>query len=262
MEESFKEKEDLTAEGHAETAHLPLSGGKHKLVRLIKEMWPAYLIEIVVIILGISITLALEAWRDQAKENELENIYQRNLLADLEADVQSLRSVREYSRNIISHGNELMGFSRYPQDKEITPARVAEDVRAILSRPKFLSSNATFSDLKSSGNLHLLRDIQLKSMLFEYYNQSESIKEQQDAEQQATITLSGNYFLKKFPLADSSSINSLSGPNELSEVLKSIEFENNVLLRILTRKELLESYQIADSIAGRLLIDLGKKTDD
>ena len=34
---------------------------------LIGEMWPAYLIEIVVIILGISITLALEAWRDGTK---------------------------------------------------------------------------------------------------------------------------------------------------------------------------------------------------
>jgi len=262
MEESFKEKENLPAEGHAEATHQPTSGKKHKLVKLIKEMWPAYLIEIVVIIFGISITLALEAWRDQSKENELENIYQGNLLADIEVDVQSLRSVREYSNHIVSHGNELMGFSRNPQNKEITPARVVEDVRAILSRPKFLSSDATFSDLKSSGNLHLLKDIQLKSMLFEYYSRTEAIKQQQDAEQQATITLSGNYFLKKFPLADSTSVNALSGPNELSEVLKSIEFENNVLLRILTRKELLESYQTADSIAGKLLIELRKKTED
>ena len=74
MEESYKEKENLPAEGHAEATHQPTSGKKHKLVQLIKEMWPAYLIEIVVIIFGISITLALEAWRDQSKENELENI--------------------------------------------------------------------------------------------------------------------------------------------------------------------------------------------
>ena len=262
MEETLKGKEALPAEGQTDPDQSPLVRKKHRITSLIKEMWPAYLIEIIVIMLGISITLALEEWRDQSRESDLENIYQRNLLADIEVDVQSLRFVQGKSRQVIDYGNELLEFTKNPQAKEVTPARVEADVRSILARPKFFSSDATFSDLKSSGNLHLLKDIQLKNMLFDYYNHTQFIKEMQDAEQQATITISGNYFLKKFPLADSSAINALTGPNEMTDLLKSIEFENNVLLRILNRRELLELYHSADSLAGKLLIELGKKIEE
>jgi hypothetical protein len=261
MEETFKEEEALPAEGQTEPGQTRLAGKKHRLASLVKEMWPAYLIEIIVIILGISITLALEEWRDHSRENDLENIYLKNLQTDIEVDVRSLKFVKERSLQIINQGNELLAFTRNPQAKEITPGRVEADVRSILARPKFLSSDATFSDLKSSGNLHLLKDIQLKNMLFDYYGHTESIREIQDAEQQATINLSGSYFLKRFPLADSSALSTFTGPNELSDLLKNFEFENNVLLRILTRKELIEAYQTTDSLAGKLLTELGRKVE-
>src|ERR1700730_3843372 len=51
-------------EKHKEEANAISGRETHKVQKLIKEMWPAYLIEIFVIILGISITLALEEWRD------------------------------------------------------------------------------------------------------------------------------------------------------------------------------------------------------
>jgi hypothetical protein len=219
-------------------------------------MWPAYLIEIIVIFLGISITLALEEWRDNRKERKLENIYQKNLLADVEVDMQSLKNVTFSTQNILSSGNELLGFSKNPQDNGISSARVEVDVRAILGRPKFFSSDATFSELKSSGNLHLLKDIQLKNLLFAYYNQTQNIREMQDAEQQATIELSGNYFLKRFPIGESTLNSALTGPDNLSNLLKNFEFENNVILRVSNRKELLEVYQKADSLADHLKIEL------
>ena len=46
-------------------------------------------------------------------------------------------------------------------------------------RPKFTTRDATFSDLKSSGNLHLLKDIGLKNSLFAYYNVAQNIKDLQ-----------------------------------------------------------------------------------
>jgi hypothetical protein len=55
------------------------------------------------------------------------------------------------------------------------------------------SSDATFSDLKSSGNLHLIKDIQLKNLLLPLQSDA-GYQGMQDAEQLATISLSGNYF--------------------------------------------------------------------
>jgi hypothetical protein len=102
----------------------------------------------------------------------------------------------------LNRGNELLGTIRNPKGKDSLFASINEDVRAILDRPKFISSDATFSDLKSSGNLHLIKDISLKNSLFAYYNETQHIREIQEEEQQATIIISGSYFMKLFSLDD------------------------------------------------------------
>lgn len=262
MEQSIKEKEPATEAENGETIPLPAVRQTNKVMGLIKEMWPAYLIEIFVIILGISITLALEEWRDSSKEKRLEQIYLKNLLTDVEQDLQSLKSTSASTQKILDQGSEILTYIKNPANKDMSFSRFNADIRDILARPNFISNDATFSDLKSSGNLHLLEDIQLKNWLFAYYNQTRNIKDVQDAEQQATITLSGSYFLKQFPMDDFGNQQHSSESKALADLPISIEFGNNVLLRVTTRKELLYLYQRADSLAEQLKHELSVKTEN
>jgi hypothetical protein len=266
MEESIHENETAPDPGNAGAIPLPVSRKKSRVGRLIKEMWPAYLIEILVIILGISITLALEEWRDSGKESRLEEIYLTNLLADVEVDRQSLKTVSAETQKVLDSGKELLVSVRSSTGKALSFGEITTDVRAILSRPKFVSNDVTFSDLKSSGNLHLLKDLRLKNLLFTYYNRVQAIREVQDAEQQATINLSGAYFFKHIPLDDASSYPSgaspggtgvvdLSGTN-LADLSKNIEFRNNVLWRVSIRNELLDLYRRADSLGNPIIQEL------
>jgi hypothetical protein len=256
MEEKIKEGGEGGEGGAPPTpaAPPPASGhhGKRKVMKLIEEMWPAYLIEIFVIILGISITLALEEWRDKSKESELAAIYEKNLLADVDVDLASLKHVEQSTTELVSKGDELLEFIKDPSVNSLTSSRADSDIRAIIGRTKFISSDATFSDLKNSGNLHLLGDIQLKNLLFAYYSLAQIIKETQDAEQQATIIISGPYFLKHFPLSGDAGPQPVMDPQQLQTLSRDVEFGNNVLLRVENRKELLEDYKMADSLGGRL----------
>jgi hypothetical protein len=254
MEESLQENESS-----GEAAPLPVARRKHSLSGLIQDMWPAYLIEIIVIILGISISLGLEQWRDNSREYRLENIYLKNLVTDVDVDLQSLQNVMGATEKVIVSGNELLKFARNKDISNPTYQRVDSNVRAILSRPEFYSSDASFSDLKSSGNLHLIKDVQLKNLLFSYYSQTQNIRALQDAEQQATINLSGNYFLKHFPLDEQGPGTTNPEAVQTAALIKDFEFENHVLLRVLNRKELLQSYQMADSAGVQLKEELAKK---
>src|SRR5258706_8174991 len=113
MEQDIKQNELINEEIIKESIKNS-SGKKYKLVHLIKEMWPAYLVEIFVIILGISITLALEQWRDNRKENHLEKIYLKNLLADINVDLQSLNYATANTKDILNKGNDLISFINGP----------------------------------------------------------------------------------------------------------------------------------------------------
>jgi hypothetical protein len=253
MEEKIKEGgEGVTASAPPSPAGPAGRHRKRKVLKLIEEMWPAYLIEIFVIILGISITLALEEWRDKSKESELAAIYQKNLLADVDVDLASLKHVEQNTTELVSKGDELLDFIKNPSVNTLTSSRADSDIRAIIGRTKFISSDATFSDLKNSGNLHLLGDIQLKNLLFAYYSLAQNIKETQDAEQQATIIISGPYFLKHFPLSGAAGSQPVMDPQQLQALARDVEFGNNVLLRVENRKELLGDYKMADSLGGRL----------
>jgi hypothetical protein len=238
----------------------PPTRKENKVIHLIREMWPAYLIEILVIILGISITLAFEQWKEANREDSLEKIYLGNLLTEVQGDIVALRDVCSSTQSILSCGSEILQSIQNPPESKLTVERLNTDVRRLLGRPKFLAHDATFSDLKSSGNLHLIKDISLKNLVFGYYSRAQDIRENQDAEQMATITLSGTYFLKWFPFED---LESFQPEHEvlvdLGALSKNIEFRNNVLLRIQNRRELLNLYQAADSLGNRLRTALLKQ---
>jgi hypothetical protein len=245
MEEKIKESEGAT------DAPVKPHSKKHRVRTLIREMWPAYLIEVLVIILGISITLILEEWRDNSKERQLERIYQKNLLGDVEADLQSLKYATENTRQLLEKGDGLLQFIRDPLNHPLSLDQVNADLRTIIGRPNFVSNDATFSDLKSSGNLRLVKDIRLTGLMFAYYSQTETIKAAQDAEQQATIVISGPYFFKHFSLMGDTvpARATYASPVYLAA---DVEFGNNVLLRVTNRNELLTDYQKADSLAIQL----------
>lgn len=225
---------------------------KNRVLHLLSEMWPAYLIEVVVIILGISITLVLEEWRDKGKEEKLAAVYKSNLATDIGADEKSLQYAISGTGEILKAGREIDSFVRDPEGHELSIGRLNKDVRGLLSRPKFLSQDATFSDLKSSGNLHLITDLNLKNLLFTYYSKTANIRETQDAEQQATITLSGRYFLQLFSMDDSAAVPGIHDPGGLRSLGRNIEFRNNVLMRVSNRTELLTLYKEAEELASRL----------
>src|SRR5882757_10136885 len=156
---------------------------KNRILHLLAEMWPAYLIEVVVIIVGITITLALEEWRDNSKERNLEKVYLGNLAADIGADRQSLNYAVLSTDSLLARGEEIRQYVKDPDGHALTAGRLNEDVRKLLERPNFLAHDATFSNLKSSGNIHLIKDITLNWLLFSYYSKAENIQRIQDAEQ-------------------------------------------------------------------------------
>ena len=257
IEERMKAKTpDVTAAGDfvpGESAPKPKARTGARFRHLISEMWPAYLIEVVVIIMGISITLALEEWRAGSKENKLENVYRANLLADIDADLKALQYASATTTTLIKHGEAILNYEKGSPAHSLSDTAFTADLRSILQRPKFIPHDATFAELKSSGNLHLIKDIDLKWLLFDYYNKAQVIKEVQDAEQQATITLVGPYFVQRFQmdagLEDSPARHQGEGPTAFAN---DVQFRNLVLLRVSTRKELLADYKAADSLATKL----------
>ena len=192
----------------------------------------------VVIIFSISASFALDEWKDNRSRQELEQLYLKELAADIQADRNQLEGILAETRTIIQIAGSLANpvqTNAYSDNN-----RLVEDVRFIFKRPRFVARNATFSNLKSTGNMQAISSFRLRNALFEYYSQYESTVLIEAAELDVSNTVLAPYILKRISLLK-------TGQNSQKALSSSIfgetEFQNLVLVRQSTRKELLGEYE-------------------
>ncbi|GAB3642832.1 hypothetical protein [Spirosoma arcticum] len=219
-----------------------------RLSTLLRERWPEYVIEILVIVLSISASFALDEWKDKQRKQELEQLYLKELARDIESDISQLTEIIAETKQVISKASGLINLSR--QGSQPDYSQVISDIRFTFKRPRFVAQDATFSDLKSTGNMQSLSNFSLKNNLFNYYKQYESIVLIETAELEVTNALIGPYMVRRLPLMGESRKDQKL---ILSGLFNEIEFQNSMLLRQSTRQELLQEYSQVLTQGKRIL---------
>jgi type II secretory pathway pseudopilin PulG len=224
------------------TENLPLKPPVRKPVfrlgMLLREKWPEYIVEIVVIILGITLSFALEEWKDQQEKRHKEQAYLRELQGDLQTDQAQLGEIIGQTRQILQRATELIQICGQP--KALFPAdSLAAQLRFLMQRPRFVAENATFADLTGTGNMQLLRQAELRRSLFDYYRNYHSVFLVETAELEAANNLLGPYLIK-LPLFDAATAHHQARWQQAGQAP---ELLNVVHIRKSMREELLRDYQ-------------------
>ena len=132
--------------------------------------WFAVFIEIAVVVIGLMLAFQLDRWWEARGEQAQESEYVARLIDDIESDIP-----------IISHAINLANLRKDMADLLMD---VAENPAAALGKPiLFVAAvqqsaftyspnlaSHTFEDMRSTGNLRLLRDPDIKTALYSYYD--------------------------------------------------------------------------------------------
>jgi len=165
---------------------------------LLANRWPEYILEIIVVIIGITISFTIDNMQNEASDRSLEKMYLARLKEDISSDVEGLQSVILRTDSLLISGQILLEQSR-ADEPTLSGKELARHMETVVARPNYISKNATFSALKSSGYFHLIQDDQLKELLFEYDQQYQGMKAVEMAELQVSSTITGPYFIKNIP---------------------------------------------------------------
>jgi len=135
-----------------------------KLTENLRQNWPTYFFEILVLIIGIYGAFALEAWNENRKERKLETKYLKSLAIDLKRDLEQLDDLKR----IRNHSNEtalrLLNTESLPNTYE-AQKQYSEDSKAVHFWHEFNPNDNTFKELTNSGNLSLFEDDSVKIRL-------------------------------------------------------------------------------------------------
>ena len=125
--------------------------------------------------IGILLALQVNEWNTARTNKQLEQEYYCRLLEDIVQDSIQLYRLLEENEYRIENSNALLAILQKPQ-----PSReeVTDKMGGSVSKTVFVFKphTAAFEDLKSSGNLNIIRDFQVKNELIDYYSTLEGYR--------------------------------------------------------------------------------------
>jgi hypothetical protein len=145
-----------------------------RLAAALGEMrWSHVVIELLLLITGILIALAVDGWIDDQRDERAERRYLELLQRDLDSNLGVLAEILDYEEQQATGAamayRALRARSVPPQDREA----VATVLNQLTSRRTLRLARATYTDLLSTGNLRLIRNAALRDRVVDFYERAE-----------------------------------------------------------------------------------------
>lgn len=142
-----------------------------RLLITLKEKWPEYLLEILVLIIGIYGAFELENWNEDRKDNKQKKVYLTQILANLTDDRSQLDSLVKHTQDVIRRTNLLIESYK----SQVVDSKLATHSSGVIAVEKnFNGFRSGMDALLNSGKLDLIPD-QLSLDLQLYYEKSEDL---------------------------------------------------------------------------------------
>lgn len=138
-----------------------------KIFQIIKNRWAEYLIEIVVIIIGISLTVLFNNWREQIIENKEETKLLESIRENLVTDTLIL-DTRLKTLNVFIDGNQKLlspNIDTFPSDS------LAIFVDFVATYTKFQGTKIGYQELKQSKSSTIIKNRKLLQKIILHYEQ-------------------------------------------------------------------------------------------
>ncbi len=124
--------------------------------------------EIVLVVIGILIALGINNWNESRKQAIIENKYVNDLIQDLGNDITNLSELISFMQ--IKDSSKNLVESLLDENSVLSDSATFHFYKQWELTGMFTPSNVTFEDLKNSGNLKIIRNLDLRRSIVSHYN--------------------------------------------------------------------------------------------
>ncbi|MEQ8241202.1 MAG: DUF6090 family protein [Cyclobacteriaceae bacterium] len=142
-----------------------------RIIKTLSEKWPEYLLEILVLVIGIYGAFAVENWNENRKNDQLTEDYYCRFLEDLTQDEEELKKLIDGVSIRLKTSNEMLAELQKPVPVKRKAISLMLESTSKISY-QFNPISAGYNDLKSSGNLNTFTDQEVKKELGRYFQEA------------------------------------------------------------------------------------------
>ncbi len=208
---------------------------KNRLEMLTKKKFTNYFAyatgEIILVIVGILIALAINEHSNSKKKLELRNSYLTQLNDEADRNLKKLTLLDDEAATMLK---ELDSVFKMVLIKDYKNPKLSSKSFFLIISKKFYPVSITYENLKFSGDLKLFDDLNLRNAISETYETFNPIEKLEASEQQAIEAYYENFLMPKVKFREMGISSDTYG--------KDIYFENMVLTRITTIAQNQEAY--------------------
>lgn len=139
---------------------------------LVGRRWGFFVAELVLVVTGILVALAIDGWVGDAHDRQTEAVYLELLSRDIAEVRQQAELQIEFEKEKMDIGVEAYMILDAP-DLRANEAKLGSLLGALVTRRTLNLSSATFDEIVSSGHLQLIRNRELRDHLVRFFAQME-----------------------------------------------------------------------------------------
>lgn len=126
--------------------------------------WSKYLLELLVVFMGVTAAFLLDGWRQNRTDRQLEQQYLQSFYRDLRSDMENLQTVIPSNQFKLKRVQTFLSLND-PIDLDSVKTILAD----MMSMEFFDKNISTYESIKNSGNLNNISDYALKEDMVKYY---------------------------------------------------------------------------------------------
>ena len=152
-----------------------------RILTTLSQKWPEYLLEIIVLIIGIYGAFALDSWKEDRIDQKLESTFMQSMLEDLHGDVTIYSKYKTKNQRIYECIDSLVYSLKRPNPKAYAKQSSywGRIMTTLWNRAEPIER--TFEQMKSSGQLELISRKNVADQISNYYNSQYKLDTYNDA---------------------------------------------------------------------------------
>lgn len=137
--------------------------------------------EIVLVVIGILIALSINNWHEEQANTKIERNYMKNLLEDLQNDTIIYSKYATNNIVVYQYIDSLVFYLKRPDRKEYT-SKTSYWARMMTTKfSRAQPVERTFEQMKSSGQLKLIKNHKVADGISQYYNSLSELQQYNEA---------------------------------------------------------------------------------